>query len=89
MKIDLEKAKGMCVKTTPDINGSLFGHMQLEKIFNSGNKESGEFSLENGTYWFVQAIPVTDDSGKIIGILALSGTLLKERQSKNFSRKNR
>ncbi len=69
MKIDLEKAKGMCVKTTPDINGSLFGHMQLEKIFNSGNKESGEFSLENGTYWFVQAIPVTDDSGKIIGIL--------------------
>ncbi|WP_048045424.1 CHASE4 domain-containing protein [Methanosarcina mazei] len=69
MKIDLEKAKGMCVKTTPDINVSLFGHMQLEKIFNSGNKESGEFSLENGTYWFVQAIPVTDDSGKIIGIL--------------------
>ena len=69
MKIDLEKAKGMCVKTTPDINGSLFGHMQLEKIFISGNKESGEFSLENGTYWFVQAIPVTDDSGKIIGIL--------------------
>lgn len=69
MKIDLERAKGMCFKTTPDINGSLFGHMQLEKIFNSGNKESGEFSLENGTYWFVQAIPVTDDSGKIIGIL--------------------
>ncbi|WP_048051153.1 CHASE4 domain-containing protein [Methanosarcina soligelidi] len=69
MKIDLERAKGMCFKTTPDINGSLFGHMQLEKIFNSGNKESGEFSLENGTYWFVQAVPVTDDSGKIIGIL--------------------
>ncbi len=69
MKMNLETAKGMYLKTTPDMNGSLFEHVQLEKIFVTGNKESREFVSEDGNSWFVQAIPVTDDDGRIIGVL--------------------
>ena len=58
----------MCVKTTPDINGSFSGICSLKRFLIQGIRVR-EFSLENGTYWFVQAVPVTDDSGKIIGIL--------------------
>ncbi|HIH74700.1 MAG TPA: PAS domain-containing protein [Methanosarcina sp.] len=69
MKMSLEKAKGMYVKTGQGTGGSLFEYTQLEKIFATGNKESGEFTLEDGNFWFFQAIPVTDDDKKIIGIL--------------------
>jgi PAS domain S-box-containing protein len=69
IKLDLEKAKGMYIRTAPETSSSLFEYIQLENIFATGNKESGEFVSKDGNDWFVQAIPVTDDDGKIIGIL--------------------
>jgi signal transduction histidine kinase/HAMP domain-containing protein len=69
MHMDLQKAMGICLKDTTNISGPLFEHLKLEEIFVSGNKESGEFIAEDGNSWFVQAIPVSDDNGKIIGVL--------------------
>jgi sensor domain CHASE-containing protein/signal transduction histidine kinase len=69
MHVDLEKATGKRLKPILGMSGPLGEHLQLEEIFVSGNKESGEFTEEDGNSWFVQAIPVTDDNGKIIGVL--------------------
>lgn len=69
MHVDLEKAMEIHLKNTLDISGPLVGHLQLEEIFVSGNKESGEFTAKDGNSWFIQVIPVTDDNGKIIGVL--------------------
>jgi PAS domain S-box-containing protein len=68
MKMNLEKAKGKRLKTL-GISGPLVEQLQLEEIFKTGNKESGEFTSEDGNSWFVQANPVTDDNGRIIGVL--------------------
>jgi sensor domain CHASE-containing protein/signal transduction histidine kinase len=69
MHTDLEKAMGIRLKDIPDISSPLIKNLKLEEIFAKGNKESGEFTSEDGNSWFVQAIPVTDDNGRIIGIL--------------------
>lgn len=69
MKMDLEKAKGIHLKTIPGLSGPLAKHLQLEEVFSTGNKESGEFTSDDGNSWFVQAIPVTDENGRIIGVL--------------------
>jgi len=66
---DLENAMGIHLKDAQGISGPLVEHLQIEEIFVTGNKESGEFTEEDGNSWFVQAIPVTDDNGKIIGVL--------------------
>ena len=53
------------------------------------DKKSGEFTAKNGKVWFVQAIPVTEEGGKIIGVLEMcrditeskaAETLLQEKQ---------
>jgi len=69
MKMSLQDAAGMCFKSAPGINGSLSEYLQLEQIFVTGNKKSGEFTSKDGRVWFVQAIPVTEEDGTIIGIL--------------------
>ncbi|WP_048065198.1 CHASE4 domain-containing protein [Methanosarcina acetivorans] len=69
MHMDLEKAKGIHLKAIPSMSGPLVEHLPLEEIFSSGNKESGEFTTEDGNSWSIQATPVTDDDGKIIGVL--------------------
>ncbi len=69
MKMSLQEAVGVCLKSTPDISGPLSEYMQLEQIFVTGNKKSWEFTAKGGRVWFVQAIPVTDADGTIIGIL--------------------
>ena len=69
MHVDLEKAMGRRLNPTLGISGPLVEHLQLEEIFISGNKASGEFTAEDGNSWFIQAIPVTDDNGKIAGVL--------------------
>ncbi|MDQ1276460.1 MAG: hypothetical protein QG610_2038 [Euryarchaeota archaeon] len=71
MNIDLEKAKGAFLKTISGTSDPLFEYLQLEKIFETGNKDSGEFVLEDGNSWFVQANPVTDENGRIIGVLEI------------------
>ena len=69
MKMSLQDAAGMCFKSAPGINGSLSEYLQLEQIFVTGNKKSGEFTSKDGRVWFIQAIPVTEEDGTIIGIL--------------------
>lgn len=89
MEMDLQKAVGLCLKNTPDISGPLSYYLQLEQIFVTGNKKSGEFTAKDGRVWFVQAIPVTEEDGKIIGVLEMcrditeskaAETLLQEKQ---------
>jgi len=69
MHVDLEKAMGRRLSPTLGISSPLVEHLQLEEIFISGNKASGEFIAEDGNSWFIQAIPVTDNDGKIVGVL--------------------
>lgn len=89
MKIDLQKAMGLCLKNTTDISNPLSDYLQLEQVFVIGNKKSGEFTAKDGKVWFVQAIPVTEEGGKIIGVLEMcrditeskaAETLLQEKQ---------
>lgn len=89
MKIDLQKAMGQCLKNTPDISIPLSDSLDLEQIFMTGNKKSGEFTGKDGRVWIVQAIPVTEEGGKIIGVLEMcrditeskaTETLLQEKQ---------
>ena len=68
MKKDLQEAVGLYLKSTPVISG-LSENMQLEQIFVTGSKKSGEFISKDGRVWFVQAIPVTEEDGTIIGVL--------------------
>jgi signal transduction histidine kinase/CheY-like chemotaxis protein len=68
MKMNLQKAVGMYLKS-PDNCGPLSEHLQLEQIFLTGNKKSWEFTAKDNRVWFVQAIPVTEEDGTIIGIL--------------------
>jgi len=69
MEMSLQEAIGIFLKSAPGINGSLSECLQLEQIFTTGNKKSVEFTAKNGSIWFIQAFPVTDEDGKIIGIL--------------------
>lgn len=89
MKIDLQKAVGLRLNNTPDISIPLSESLDLEQIFLTGNKKSGEFTSKDGKVWFVQAIPVTEERGKIIGVLEMcrditeskaTETLLQEKQ---------
>jgi sensor domain CHASE-containing protein/signal transduction histidine kinase len=89
MEMDLQKAVGLCLKNTPGISGPLSDCLQLEHVFVTGNKKSGEFTAKDGRIWFVQAIPVTEENGKIIGVLETcrdvterkaAETLLQEKQ---------
>jgi PAS domain S-box-containing protein len=68
MKKDLQEIVGLNIKLAPVING-LSEYMQFEQIFVTGSKNSGEFVSKDGRVWIVQAIPVTEESGKIIGVL--------------------
>ena len=69
MQMSLEKAVGICFKATSGISDPLSDYLQLEQIFVTGNKKSGEFTAKDGRVWFVQAIPVTGEDGRIIGVL--------------------
>lgn len=69
MKIDLEKAMGVCLTSAPGISGPLVECLHIDQILSTGEKKSGEFVTEDGNVWFIQAIPVPDDQGIIIGIL--------------------
>ncbi|WP_410507026.1 CHASE4 domain-containing protein [Methanosarcina hadiensis] len=69
MNVDLEKAKGIHLKSIQGISDTSFEYLQIEKIFETGHKDSGEFISDDGNSWFVQANPVTDENGRIIGVL--------------------
>jgi len=89
MKIDLQKAVGLRLNDTLDISIPLSYSLDLEQVFMTGNKKSGEFSGKDDRVWIVQAIPVTEEGGKIIGVLEMcrditeskaAETLLQEKQ---------
>jgi len=69
MKMSLQDAVGICIKSIPDVTGPFSEDQQIEQIFVTGNKKSGEFTSKDSRVWFVQAIPVTEEDEKIIGIM--------------------
>jgi signal transduction histidine kinase len=69
MKMGLQEAVGICLKFAPCISGPLSDYLQLEQIFITHNKKSWEFTSKDSRVWLVQAIPVTEEDGTIIGIL--------------------
>ncbi|WP_292388568.1 CHASE4 domain-containing protein [Methanosarcina sp. UBA5] len=69
LEMDLQKAVGLCLKNNPSISGPLSDSLDLKQIFVTGNRKSREFTGKDGRVWFVQAIPVTEEDGKIIGVL--------------------
>ncbi len=71
MNMDLEKAKGKSLKSIQGMSDTSFEYLKLENVFETGNKDSGEFISEDGNSWFVQANPVTGESGRIIGVLEI------------------
>ncbi len=98
MEMDLQEAVGRCIKSVPGINGPLSEYLQLEQIFVTGNKKSGEFTSKDSRVWFVQAIPVTEEDGKIIGILVTcreiterkaAEKLLQEKQIAEFANRTK
>jgi sensor domain CHASE-containing protein/signal transduction histidine kinase/HAMP domain-containing protein len=68
MKKGLQEVVGLCLKSASVIS-DLSENMQLEQIFVTGSKKSGESTSKDGRVWFVQGLPVTEENGKIIGIL--------------------
>ncbi|AKB19942.1 sensory transduction histidine kinase [Methanosarcina sp. WWM596] len=79
MQMDLEKVRGIHLTDTPGMGGSLVEHLPLEDIFASGNKVSGEFTVEDGNSWFIQAIPVTDEYGRIIGVMETCSNITERK----------
>ena len=69
MNMGLVEAVGLSQRSAPGVSSQAFEHLHLEEAFARGEKKSGELSAADGTVWSIQAVPVTDDAGKIIGIL--------------------
>ncbi len=61
--------------------------MQLEQIFITGNKKSWEFTAKDGMVWFVQAIPVTNEDGKIIGVLETCRDITEKEKTEQLRKK--
>jgi PAS domain S-box-containing protein len=84
MGMDLEKAIGVSLKAAPGISGSLVEYLHLEQMFTTGEKKSGEFTAKDGKVWFVQAIPVSDEQGKIIGILQTCRDVTERKEAERL-----
>ncbi len=87
LQISLEKAAGVCLKATSGTSGPLSDYLQLEQIFVTGNKKSGEFTAKDGRTWFVQAIPVTEEDGKIIGVLEMFRDITEKTKVEQLRKK--
>ncbi|MHC1753854.1 MAG: CHASE4 domain-containing protein [Methanosarcina sp.] len=84
MQISLEKAVGIFLKATPDISGPLVEYPQLEQVFLTGEKKSGEFTSKDGGIWFFQAIPVADENGKIIGVMETCRDITESKKAEQL-----
>ena len=87
MQMDLDGAKLVCLKDTLGISSPLFECLQLEQVFAAGKKHSGDFDARDGKIWFVQVIPVTDDEGKIIGVLETCRDITESRKAEQIRKK--
>lgn len=84
MQISLEKAVGIYFKATSGIDDPLSDNLQLEQIFVTGNKKSGEFTAKDGRVWFIQAIPVTGEDGRIIGVMETCRDVTERKAAEKF-----
>lgn len=84
MEMSLQESVGISLK---DIHGGscpLSESIEIEQIFLTGNKRSWEFSAQNGSTWFVQANPVADEDGKIIGILETCRDITEKKEAEKL-----
>lgn len=86
MRMGLQEAVGVCIKFVSDISGSLYDYLQLEQVFATGNKKSGEFTCKDGRVWFAQAIPVTEEDGKIIGVMVTCREITERKAAEKLLR---
>jgi sensor domain CHASE-containing protein/signal transduction histidine kinase len=84
MQVSLEKAVGIFLKAAPDINCPLAEYPQLEQVFLTGEKKSGEFTSKDGGIWFFQAIPVADENGKIIGVMETCRDITESKKAEQL-----
>ncbi|MGB9939844.1 CHASE4 domain-containing protein [Methanosarcina sp.] len=87
MKRDLQKTVGISLKDAPGIGGLLSDYLQLEQIFVTGNKKSGEFTARDGRIWSIQAIPVTEEDGTIIGVLEMCRDITEKKRAEQLRKK--
>lgn len=87
MKLNLQRAVGTYLKDIPSIGGVLSDYMQLEQIFVTGNKRSVEFTAMDGTVWSIQAIPVTEKDGKIVGVLEMCRDITEKKKAEQLRKK--
>src|SRR5690606_21864858 len=87
MNIELQKAIGMSLKDIPGTVGLLSSYLNFERIFVTGNKKSGEFTTKDGKTWYIQAIPVTGEDGKVIGILEMCRDITENKKAEQLRKK--
>jgi two-component sensor histidine kinase len=87
MEMSLQEAVGICLKSSPGTIGSLSEYIQLEQIFVTGNKKSGEFTAKDGIVWLVQAIPVSNEAGNIIGVLETCRDITEKEKAEQLRKK--
>lgn len=87
MNMELQKAVGMSLKDIPGTVGLLSGYLQLEQIFITRNKKIGEFTTKDSRTWSIQAIPVTGEDGKIIGILEVLRDITEKKKAEQLRKK--
>jgi sensor domain CHASE-containing protein/two-component sensor histidine kinase len=87
MKLNLQRAIRMPLKDVPGIGGLLSDYLQLEQIFVTGNKRSGEFTARDGKVWSIQAIPVAEKDGKIIGVLEMCRDITEKKKAEQLRKK--
>ena len=84
MKMDLKEAVELSLKNSSRYKRSFSEYLQLEQVFSSGNKKSWEFTTKDGRIWFIQAIPVTEDNGTIIGVLETCREITERRTAEKL-----
>lgn len=87
MKKSLQEAVGIYLKSAPDIGCPLSEYRHLEQIAITGNKKSWEFTAKDGMVWFFQAIPVTNEDGKIIGVLETCRDITEKEKAEQLRKK--
>ena len=84
MGMSLQEAKGICLKDSPGINSKLCDYLHLEEIFITGNKKSRELAEKNNRVWFTQAIPVTEEDGRIIGVMVMCRDITERKAAEKL-----
>ena len=87
LEMSLKQAIGLNFKTTSFIRGPFSECLPLEQVFKTGNKRSGEFTAKDERVWFIQATPVADEEGKIIGVLETSRDITEKKKIEQLQKK--